>query len=81
MKKIKISREMNRCIEEMKKEALTLVLDIPLMQSLKIQRKATKKKTFDFHIINLGKPAMRVFVNERFYKSYIYSNEIWSEEG
>ncbi len=76
--KFKISRSMNKCIEEMKSRAIVLVQDIPRSQCLKISQNVTKHKNFEFHIINLNKLIMKLYINGKFYKSYIYSGT-WSE--
>lgn len=67
------------CIEEVKKEALEKFKDVPPSQILRIRRKPTKNKVFDFDLINFGKPTLRIFINSRFYKILIFSNGKWTE--
>ena len=78
--KLKLSKSMIKCIDEVKEESLELVKYIPIMECLKIQRKATKKKIFDFHIMNLGRPGIKVYINDRFFKSYLFSKGKWTED-
>lgn len=77
--RLKLTNSMNKCIGEMKERALYLINDIPLYNNLKIEQKVTKNKTFEFHIINLRKPIIKLFVNGRLFRTYIYSNSNWSE--
>jgi hypothetical protein len=77
---MKLSKSMIKCINEMKETAIELFKDIPIMQFLKITHNVTKHKEFEFHILNLGKPAIKLFINGKFYKSYLYSKGVWTED-
>lgn len=76
--KFKISKEMSRCIEDMKGEAIEIFKDIPTGKVLEIKKKPTKNKVFDFQIMNFGKLGIRIYINQRFYKMIYFSNGKWS---
>ena len=51
--KLKLSKNMQSCIKEMQDHAEKVYKDLPNSKVLKIRKKPTKKKTFEFHIIKL----------------------------
>lgn len=77
---MKLSNAMNKCLLEMKERAIVLTKEIPPMGKLRIKQNVTKHKEFEFHIMNLGKPAIKLYINGKFYKDYLYSKGVWSED-
>lgn len=77
---MKLSKGMKKGIEDMKAEALEIFKNIPPSEVLKIKRKLTKNKTFEFHVVNLGSPVLRIFINGKFYNNLIHDGTKWIEE-
>ena len=77
--KIKLSPSMKKCIKEIQEEALKMIPLIAFADSRKIVKKPTKKKVFLFEIINFGLPKIKLYINKRFYKIYVYKDKIWQE--
>ena len=77
--KYNLSKAMEKCISEMKDEALEIYKDIPNSKTLKITKKPTKNKIFQFQITNIGAPMIRLIINKKFFKNYILMNGKWAE--
>ena len=77
---MKLSPGMEKLIIDVKKEAVELLLNSKDIGLIKIKKKPTKNKIFEFHLINIGKPIIRLFINGRFYATYFYNNGKWKEE-
>ncbi len=77
---MKLSNAMKKAIEEMKSRSIVIAQDLRNLNCLRIEQKVTKNKTFEYHIFNFGKPMFKLFINRKFYKSYLYSKGVWSEE-
>jgi hypothetical protein len=77
--KIRLSKGMNKCIEEAKKYAEENYKLVSTTHILHWKTKPTKKKTFDFQVLNFGKPALKIFINGKLYKSLIKFGNEWEE--
>lgn len=77
--KINLSKSMEKCIKEMQEHAGKVYKDLHNSKVLKIKRKPTKKKIFEFHITNVGKPMIKVIVNRKLYKNFIKLEKSWKE--
>ncbi len=78
--KIRFSKGMSKCLKDVQIEALSLLQHHPDPDIIKIKKKPTKKKELEFHILQIGKPIIRLFVNGRFYATYLYNGKKWNEE-
>jgi hypothetical protein len=70
---------MQDCILDAQKHAEKIWEDIHPSNIVKIRKKPTKKKVFEFHIKNIGVPIINILVNGRFYKTIIKAEESWKE--
>lgn len=75
--KIRLSKGMQKCILDYKLKALEIAPTLRNGEIHKINIKPTKKKIFTFHILNLNNPMLRLFINNQFYKDYIYKDNQW----
>jgi len=77
---MKLSNGMERLISDVKKESIGLLSNSKDTGIIKIKKKPTKNKIFEFHLINLGKPVIKLFINNKFYATYFYNRGKWTEE-
>ena len=77
--KIKLSKSMQSCIKETQEYAEKVYKDLKHSEVLKVIKKPTQKKVFEFHIINIGKPVLRIIVNKKFYKEFMKFGKSWKE--
>jgi len=73
----KFSNNMNKVINEFQNKALREFENLPFGQTLKERVKPTKKKVFEFHLINYGIPIIKFYINNKFYCTYSYKNKEW----
>jgi hypothetical protein len=72
---------MNKVLEEIKKNSFSLIAGIDNFKSVKISKKPTKKKIFDFIIMKVNNnPFIEVYVNKRFFETLYISKGKWVEE-
>lgn len=70
---------MVKCIEDAKSEAEEIYKDIPNSHFMKLKRRATKKKAFEFQVGNIGAPLLKILINGRLYKNLLREGSIWKE--
>jgi len=76
-----LSKNMVRCIEEVQKQSLKISEPLYNFEAVEIRKKITKKKVFLFRIIKMmDKPFIQLYINERFYTSYLLNKGKWVEE-
>jgi len=79
--KVRCSPSMNKVLEEIKKNSFSLIAGLDNFKSVKIRKKPTKKKVFDFIIMKVNEhPFIEVYVNEKFYETLSISKGKWVEE-
>ena len=77
--KVNISKGMQKSIREMQDEAEKKFGKLRSSEILIIKKRLTKKKIFEFQIMNMGLPILKVLVNGRFYKQFMKFGKEWKE--
>ncbi len=77
--KVNLSKGMKKCIQEMQEEAEKVSGRMLNSQILVIKKRLSKKKIFEFQIINQGLPILKIFINGRFYKQFMKFGKDWKE--
>jgi hypothetical protein len=70
---------MQKSIQEMQDEAEKTFEKLKNSQMSVIKKRLTKKKIFEFQIMNMGIPILRILVNGRFYKQFMKFGKNWEE--
>lgn len=80
IKMVKLTKNMFKCLEDIKLEVTSIFNDSQISDMQTIIRKPTKKKVFKAITINLGKPSFQFYINDRFIGSFFFDkmNEKWN---